>query len=97
MDFVNKRKAFKKFEPNSVRLKNKSYTNLPAGNKQVLGGCYAIWQDNIDKKQKELTNRIFMTDLQTVLLFLQKKTGAAAQINIQLKKWSVPHTLFILR
>ncbi len=38
-----------------------------------------------------------MTDLQTVLLFLQKKTGAAAQINIQLKKWSVPHTLFILR
>ena len=57
MDFINKNKAFKKFEPNRVRLKNRSYTNLPSGNKQVLGGCYAIWQDNIDKRSKGINEQ----------------------------------------
>lgn len=53
MDYVNKCRAFKCFEPNAVYLKNsKKYYKLPAGNKQVLGGCLAIWQDNIDKRCK---------------------------------------------
>ena len=58
MDFINKRKAFKQFEPNRVRLKNKGqYLDLPAGNKQILGGCYAIWQDNIDKHSRGINEQ----------------------------------------
>lgn len=55
MDFINRKKAFSGFEPNRVRLKGGKYVNLPAGNKQVLGGCFAIWQDNIDKRSKGIT------------------------------------------
>lgn len=58
MDFINKAKAFKCFEPNRVRLKDKGeYVNLPAGNKQMLGGCFAIWQDNIDKRCKGINEQ----------------------------------------
>ena len=57
MDFINRKKAFKGFEPNRVRLKGGKYMNLPAGNKQVLGGCFAIWQDNIDKRSKGITEQ----------------------------------------
>lgn len=53
MDYVNKHNAMKNFEPNRVFRKNsKKYYKLPAGNKQMLGGCFAIWQDNIDKRCK---------------------------------------------
>lgn len=56
MDYINKRKVFNQFEPNKVRLKNKGkFASLPAGNKQLLGACYAIWQDNIDKRSKGMT------------------------------------------
>lgn len=57
MDFINRKKAFSSFEPNRVRLKGGKYVNLPAGNKQVLGGCFAIWQDNIDKRSKGITEQ----------------------------------------
>lgn len=56
MDYINKRKVFQSFEPNKVRLKDKGkLVDLPAGNKQLLGSCYAIWQDNIDKRSKGMT------------------------------------------
>lgn len=57
MDFINKNRAFRAFEPNRVRLKNGKYSKLPAGNKQMLGGCFAIWQDNIDKRSKGITEQ----------------------------------------
>lgn len=58
MDYINKRIAFKRFEPNRVRLKEKGkYIDLPAGNKQLLGSCYAIWQDNIDKRAKGINEQ----------------------------------------
>lgn len=58
MDFINKKRAFRQFEPNRVRLKKSGkYIELPAGNKQMLGGCFAIWQDNIDKKSKGITEQ----------------------------------------
>ena len=57
MDFINRKKAFSGFQPNRVRLKGGKYVNLPAGNKQVLGGCFAIWQDNIDKRSKGITEQ----------------------------------------
>ena len=77
MDFVNKRKAFKKFEPNRVRLKNKSYTNLPAGNKQILGGCYAIWQDNIDKRAKGINEQdLYDRFADCAAVFAEKNWGS---------------------
>lgn len=58
MDYVNKNIAMKNFEPNRVFLKNKKkYYKLPAGNKQMLGGCFAIWQDNIDKRCKGINEQ----------------------------------------
>jgi len=58
MDYIIKRNAIKKFEPNRVFRKNsKKYYKLPAGNKQMLGGCFAIWQDNIDKRCKGITEQ----------------------------------------
>lgn len=75
MDFINKRKAFKQFEPNRVRLKNKGrYVNLPAGNKQVLGGCFAIWQDNIDKKSKGITEQDLYDRFIDSAAFMAEKT-----------------------
>lgn len=77
MDFVNKCKAFKKFEPNKVRLKNKNYTDLPAGNKQVLGGCYAIWQDNIDKKSRGINEQdLYDRFADCAAVFAEKNWGS---------------------
>lgn len=57
MDFINKSKVFRNFEANRVRLKKGNYIDLPAGSKQVIGGCYAIWNDNIDKRAKGITEQ----------------------------------------
>lgn len=58
MDYINKKRAFRCFEPGRVRLKKAGkYIDLPAGSKQVLGGCFAIWQDNIDKRSKGITEQ----------------------------------------
>ena len=54
-DYLNKNKVFKGFQPSRVRLKGGKYSNLPAGEKRVLGGVYAIWHDNIDKRASGLT------------------------------------------
>ncbi|MGN0534796.1 MAG: family 20 glycosylhydrolase [Eubacterium sp.] len=54
-DYLNKNKVFKGFEPSRVRLKGGRYSNLPAGEKRVLGGVYALWHDNIDKRASGLT------------------------------------------
>ncbi|MDE5995839.1 MAG: family 20 glycosylhydrolase, partial [Eubacterium sp.] len=77
MDFVNKRRAFKKFEPSRVRLKNNSYTDLPAGNKQVLGGCYAIWHDNIDKRSKGINEQdLYDRFADCAAVFAEKNWGS---------------------
>jgi len=78
MDFINKRKAFKCFEPNSVRLKDKGrYTALPAGNKQMLGGCFAIWQDNIDKRSKGITEQdLYDRFIDSAALMAEKNWGS---------------------
>lgn len=77
MDFINKGIAFKKFEPNRVRLKNRSYTDLPSGNKQVLGGCYAIWQDNIDKRSKGINEQdLYDRFADSAAVFAEKNWGS---------------------
>lgn len=73
MDFINRKKAFKCFEPNSVRLKSGKYINLPAGNKQVLGGCFAIWQDNIDKRSKGITEQDLFVRFDDSASFMAEK------------------------
>lgn len=94
MDFVNKRKAFKKFEPNSVRLKNKSYTNLPAGNKQVLGGCYAIWQDNIDKKAKGINEQdLYDRFADCAAVFAEKNWGCCTDKHSAKEVERAAHTI----
>lgn len=75
MDFINKNLAFKNFEPNRVRLKNNGrYINLPAGNKQVLGGCFAIWQDNIDKRCKGINEQDLYDRFADSAAFMAEKT-----------------------
>lgn len=75
MDFINKKRAFKQFEPNRVRLKKSGkYINLPAGNKQLLGGCFAIWQDNIDKKSKGITEQDLYDRFADSAAFMAEKT-----------------------
>ncbi len=77
MDFVNKSIAFKKFEPSRVRLKNRKYVDLPAGNKQVLGGCYAIWHDNIDKKAKGINEQdLYDRFIDCAAVFAEKNWGS---------------------
>lgn len=75
MDFINKRRAFKQFEPNRVRLKNKGkYVDLPAGNKQLIGACYAIWQDNIDKRAKGINEQDLFDRFEDSAAFMAEKT-----------------------
>ncbi len=78
MDFVNKHRAFKKFEPCTVFRKNsKKYYKLPAGNKQVLGGCLAIWQDNIDKRCKGIKEQdLYDRFDDTAAVFAEKNWGS---------------------
>lgn len=77
-DYINKRKIFRKFEPNSVQLKEKGqFTALPAGSKQVLGSCYAIWQDNIDKRCAGISEQdIYDRFADSLALFSEKNWGA---------------------
>ena len=75
MDYINKRRAFKQFEPNRVRLKEKGkYIDLPAGNKQLLGACYAIWQDNIDKRSKGINEQDLYDRFNDSAAFMAEKT-----------------------
>lgn len=75
MDFIDKNIAFKSFEPNRVRLKNTGeYINLPAGSKQVLGGCFAIWQDNIDKRCKGINEQDLYDRFADSAAFMAEKT-----------------------
>lgn len=78
MDFINKRIAFKQFEPNMVRLKDKGkYVNLSAGNKQLIGSCYAIWQDNIDKRAKGINEQdLFDRFEDSAALMAEKNWGS---------------------
>lgn len=78
MDYINKHIAFKQFEPNKVRLKHKGkYVSLPAGNKQLIGSCYAIWQDNIDKRAKGINEQdLFNRFEDSVALMSEKNWGS---------------------
>lgn len=77
-DYINKRKIFREFAPNRVQLKEKGkFTALPAGSKQILGSCYAIWQDNIDKRCAGVSEQdLYVRFADSLALFAEKNWGA---------------------
>lgn len=55
-DLLKKERIFREFEPSRIRIKEGGkYVALPAGEKRMLGGVFAIWQDNIDKRATGLS------------------------------------------
>lgn len=75
-DRLNKRMVFQKFDPRRVRLKNGKYEALPAGDPQMLGAAYALWNDNIDKKANGLTETDLFLRFFDALPLLAEKTWA---------------------
>lgn len=53
-DYLNKNSIFNDFSPNRVAVRG-GFTTIPAGDKQMLGAAYAIWNDNIDKRATGMT------------------------------------------
>ncbi len=88
MDLLHKKRVFKLFEPRKIRLKNGKYRALPAGDPQMLGAAYALWNDNIDKKASGLTEAdLFLRFFDALPLFSEKtwangqEKGSAAAID----------------
>ncbi len=86
-DLLNKKRVYKLFEPRKIRLKNGKYRALPAGDPQMLGAAYALWNDNIDKKASGLTEAdLFLRFFDALPLFSEKtwangwEKGSAAAI-----------------
>lgn len=77
-DLLNKKRLFREFEPHRVRLKSCGrYTNLPAGEKRVLGAAYAIWNDNIDRRASGLTESdLFDRFLDSAPVMAEKEWGS---------------------
>ena len=72
-DLLNKRTVYQKFDPRKVRQKNRKYQTLPAGDPQMLGAAYALWNDNIDKKASGLTETdLFLRFFDALPLFAEK-------------------------
>ena len=87
-DFLNKKMVYQKFDPRKVRLKKGKYQALPAGDPQMLGAAYALWNDNIDKKASGLTETdLFLRFFDALPLFAEKawangcEKGSAAAID----------------
>lgn len=80
-DFLNKRKVFRKFFPNRVKVKKGGkYIELPQGNKQLLGAAFALWNDNIDKRASGLTEKdLFERFADSAPLIAEKTWGSCTQ------------------
>lgn len=75
-DLLNKKAVYQKFDPRKVRLKSGKYKALPAGDPQMLGAAYALWNDNIDKKASGLTETDLFLRFFDALPLLSEKTWA---------------------
>ena len=76
-DLLNISRIFSSFNPNSVRIKNGSYQEIPSGDDQMLGAAFAIWSDNIDKKASGLTESDLYWRFFDAMPFYAEKTWAA--------------------
>lgn len=75
-DYVNKELVYSSFAPNKVRRKNGSDVELPSGDKQVLGGAFALWQDYIDKRASGLSEEDLFLRFYDALPLYAEKTWA---------------------
>lgn len=76
-DLLNVSRVFSSFNPNSVRVKNGAYKEIPSGDDQMLGAAFAIWSDNIDKKASGLTESDLYWRFFDAMPFYAEKTWAA--------------------
>ena len=76
-DLLNVSRVFSSFKPNSVRVKNGAYKEIPSGDDQMLGAAFAIWSDNIDKKASGLTESDLYWRFFDAMPFYAEKTWAA--------------------
>lgn len=89
MDYIIKRNAIKKFEPNRVFRKNsKSIINCLPAISRCSEAALQSGRIILINAAKAFKSRIYMTAMQTALLLLQKKHGAHAQISTLQKLWT---------
>ena len=73
-DLLNKERIFKEFSPSRVRIKGGQYAELPAGEKRMLGGAFAMWNDNIDKRATGLSEGELFDRFWDALPLMAEKT-----------------------
>lgn len=79
-DYINKNLVYNSFAPNVVRRANGSDVALPAGDKQILGGAFALWQDEqLDTHATGLSEEDLFARFFDALPFYAEKTWANGQ------------------
>ncbi|MEY8427369.1 discoidin domain-containing protein [Lachnospiraceae bacterium 46-15] len=79
-DYIDKSLVYNSFAPNVVRRKDASNVALPAGDKQILGGAFALWQDEqLDTHATGLSEEDLFTRFFDALPFYAEKTWANGQ------------------
>lgn len=99
-DYLDKNLIFREFKPNRVRCADGSFVELPSGDKQVLGGAFALWQDNTDTRAHGLSEEdLFIRFFDALPVYAEKtwangqEKGSAAAIDALAQKISTaPNT-----
>lgn len=76
-DYLNLERLYNSFEPYLIRVKEGgAYKPIPAGDPQMLGAAFAIWNDNIDKRASGLDESDMYKRFQDALPLVAEKTWA---------------------
>lgn len=75
-DLLNVNRIFNEFEVNRVKTKS-GYKYVPAGDDQMLGAAFALWNDNIDKHASGLSESDLYWRFFDAMPFYAEKTWAA--------------------
>lgn len=75
-DLLNVNRIFNEFEANRVKTKS-GYKYVPAGDDQMLGAAFALWNDNIDKHASGLSESDLYWRFFDAMPFYAEKTWAA--------------------
>ena len=75
-DLLNVNRIFNEFEVNKVRT-GSGYKVIPAGDDQMLGAAFALWNDNIDKRASGLSESDLYWRFFDSMPFYAEKTWAA--------------------
>lgn len=78
-DLLNKKKIFREFKPNRVKIKTEKrskYIDLPAGEHRIKGAAFSIWNDNIDRRASGLSESdLFRRFADSAVLIAEKTWG----------------------